>query len=435
MKIVKRTLLFLLVLAFCFSAAACGEKKEPAPLEEPDITEAPYDEPDVPDEPDEPVVPDEPDPDLPDISAFVGIWKYDSTPCYVVIDPARVWLAEDVYGKELGAGIVEVEDDSLALYMEDGRYVSSLKRIVGGLSDSDGDTLTAADEMLLLPTPNDPLTETTHFESDVFSAVTLKYPRQMTANKHPTVSNSVSFNAIMENGTDDYYSNILVHFAKINGFDPYMTQGAGTAQPYMKIMMDSLAESMYGDRVLKCIGTDFEDCGNYYRIIGYLWMDSSVYNPGPSYPLRGTMEVRYYGPTGYALVAFALAPESRIQNYFEICNNIMATCNYVNNWTTAPKPVPAKPTGGSSHSDSGDYGTPYYWYDEDGDVWYWNGYENEFIGFGDDYYIDDDGNSYESNDWGWDYDDYDYYDDYDPWSDPGDGWDDWSDPGDYGDWY
>ena len=23
-----------------------------------------------------------------------------------------------------------------------------------------------------------------------------------------------------------------------------------------------------------------------------------------------------------------------------------------------------------------------YWYDADGDVWYWNGYSNEFIGFG-----------------------------------------------------
>ncbi len=68
----------------------------------------------------------------------------------------------------------------------------------------------------------------------------------------------------------------------------------------------------------------------------------------------------------------------------------------------------------------------------DGDVWYWNGYSNEFIGFGDDYYIDDDGNFYESNDAGWDYEE---YNDYDPWSDPGDTWDDWSDPGDtWDDW-
>ena len=36
------------------------------------------------------------------------------------------------------------------------------------------------------------------------------------------------------------------------------------------------------------------------------------------------------------------------------------------------------------------YGTAYYWYDEDGDVWYWNGYENEFISYGSDGYIDTD---------------------------------------------
>jgi hypothetical protein len=415
MKKLRILLIALLVAAICLSIAACGKKSEPEPVE-PDYT-------DTDPEPDD--VEPEPDEDLPDISAFVGIWKYDSSPSYVVIDAARVWLCEDLYGKELGAGPVEAEDDGIALYLEDGRFVSKLTRIVGGLSDSDGDTMTKTDEMLLLPTPNDPLTETTHFESDVFGAVTLSYPRQMSAHKHPNVTNSVSFNAIMEDGTDDYYSNILFHFARISGYDPYMTQGAATAQPYMKLMMDGLAESMYSGKVIKCIGTDFEDCGSYYRIIGYLWLDGSIFSPAANQPVRGCMEVRYYGPTGYALVAMTISLESRIQNYFEICNNIMATCNYNNTtWTTAPKPVPAKPTGGSSHSDSGDYGTPYYWYDEDGDVWYWNGYENEFIGYGDDYYIDDDGSYYESNDYGWDYDDYDYYDDYDPWSDPGDyGWD------------
>ena len=92
-------------------------------------------------------------------------------------------------------------------------------------------------------------------------------------------------------------------------------------------------------------------------------------------------------------------------------------------------------TGGTTGSDSGDYGTPYYWNDDDGDVWYWNGTYNEFIGYGDSYYIDDDGQYYESNDAGWEDDGYgdtfdyeeEYYEDYDPWSDPGDGWGDYDD--------
>lgn len=70
-----------------------------------------------------------------------------------------------------------------------------------------------------------------------------------------------------------------------------------------------------------------------------------------------------------------------------------------------------KPAPGGSKSDPGDYGSPYYWTDDDGDLWYWNGYEDQYIGSGDDYYVDGD-QYYESNDAGWDYDDYDYDDGY-----------------------
>ena len=35
----------------------------------------------------------------------------------------------------------------------------------------------------------------------------------------------------MEDGTDDYYSNIMIAFQPIEGFDPYMEKGAATAKP------------------------------------------------------------------------------------------------------------------------------------------------------------------------------------------------------------
>ena len=172
-----------------------------------------------------------------------------------------------------------------------------------------------------------------------------------------------------------------------------------------------------------------------------------MFEDAPTEPVRGIIEMRYYGPTGYALVSMAASLESRIQNYNTIRSNMLATCSYTTDWATAPKPVPtAAPapaatttgtgsTGGTTGSDSGDYGTPYYWNDDDGDVWYWNGTYNEFIGYGDSYYIDDDGQYYESNDAGWEDDGYgdtfdyeeEYYEDYDPWSDPGDGWGDYDD--------
>ena len=420
MRKIKRWTILVLAVALCLSIAACGgsdgpsETQTPAPTEAPSPTKAPEPTP-TPQPTPEPT----PEP-TPDISAFTGLWKYDDTPMYVQINEDFTWNAVDVYGKELAAGQVEPEDDCLALY-QGAVKVETFRRIIGGLSDPDGATLTASDEMLLLPTPADPLDRTANFSGD-FAAVKIDYPHQMDAHPHPNVSNSLSFNAVLEDGTDDYYSNILICFVPITGYDSYMTQGAATAQPYLKHMTDGILSSMYGNKILKSIGTDFNDCGSYYSMIDYLWMDSSVFSGNLTQPVRGCVEVRYYGPTGYALVAMSLAMEGRIRNYFEICNRMMETCNYDGGWSTAPKTVPARPTQGS---DSGDYGTPYYWYDEDGDVWYWNGYQDVFIGFGDDYYIDDDGQYYESNDDGWDWDDYDYEEDYDPWSDPGDGWDDW----------
>ena len=126
---------------------------------------------------------------------------------------------------------------------------------------------------------------------------------------------------------------------------------------------------------------------------------------------------------------------------------MLETLSYKTDWTTSPKTVPSqpgKPSGKKTGSsgDSGDYGTAYYWTDSDGDIWYWNGSYNEFVSYGSNGYIDDDGSYYESNDAGWDDDDdyyeandagwsNDYYDDYDVYSDPGDGYDAWSDPGDY----
>ena len=167
-------------------------------------------------------------------------------------------------------------------------------------------------------------------------------------------------------------------------------------------MLDDFMKSMYGSYLIKSFGSDFKDNGDYYSLTGYMWLDGvDLLRAVLTQPVRGCMEVRYYGPTGYALVATTIALEGRIRNYFDICSNMLTTLSYTAGWSTAPKPVPAQP---AYSGDTGDYGTPYYWYDEDGDVWYWNGYENEFISYGSDGYIDDDTGEYmESNDAGWDY--------------------------------
>ena len=363
-----------------------------------------------------------------DISGFTGCWKMVDAQFYFVINDSYEWVAINLYGEEIGPGYVVAEEDCITLYMEDGSELVSLWQTgEGDLCDAGGSVLTPMDYIMLLPTPEDALNQTAYF-SDGFANVSIDYPIQMYAYEHPNVDNSVAFDPVMADGTDDYYSNILIAFQPISGYDPYMEQGAATAKTYMVKMLDDFMNSMYGSYLIKSFGSDFSDHGDYYSLTGYMWLDGSVFTDGLSQPVRGCMEVRYYGPTGYALVATTIAVEARIRNYFDICNNMLTTLSYTAGWSTSPKSRPAQP---AYSGDTGDYGTAYYWYDEDGDIWYWNGYENEFIGYGSDGYIDNDTGEYmESNDAGWDYDD-EYYDDYDPWSDPGDGWDAWSDPGDY----
>ena len=365
-----------------------------------------------------------------DISGYTGCWKMENAPFYFVINDAFEWAAINLYGEEIGPGYVVAEEGHITLYMEDGSEVISLwQEDEGFLSDVEDNLLVLTDYLMLLPTPEDALSETAYF-SDDFADVSINYPIQMTAGPHPNVHNAVNLNAVMEDGTDDYYSNILIAFQPISGYDPYMEQGAATAKTYMVKMLDDFMNSMYGSHLIKSFGSDFKDNGDYYSLTGYMWLDGSIFADGPSQPVRGCMEVRYYGPTGYALIATTVALESRIRNYFDICNNMLTTLSYSTGWSTAPKSRPAQP---AYSGDTGDYGTPYYWYDGDGDIWYWNGYENVFMGYGSDGYIDSDSGEYmESNDAGWDYDD-EYYDDYDPWSDPGDGWGDYVDDDYYDD--
>ncbi|MGM9554543.1 MAG: hypothetical protein ACI3V2_09575, partial [Faecousia sp.] len=296
-----------------------------------------------------------------DISGYTGCWKVENEPLYFVINDAYEWAAVNLYGEEVGPGYVAAEEDCITLCMEDGEEVISLRKTAyGDLSDESGNTLTLSDNLMLLPTPEDTLTETAYFP-DGFSNVSIDYPIQMEAHPHSNVNNALSFNAIMEDGTDDYYSNLVIAFQPISGYDPYMEQGAATAEPYMVKMLDDFMNTMYGNYLIKSIGTDFKDNGDYYSITGYLWLDGSIFQNGPSQPVRGCMEVRYYGPTGYALVASTIALESRIQNYFDICNNLLTTLSYTAGWSTAPKARPEQP---AYSGDSGDYGTPYYWYDE-----------------------------------------------------------------------
>ena len=436
MKKWKKYTNLLLALVMCLSLTACGD----APEETIGDTDMDIEEESNP---------------VSDISGFTGCWKMENAPFYFVINDSYEWIAVNLYNEQIGPGYFTAEEDYITLCMEDGSAQIVLWQTdEGNLKDKDDNLLLPTDYIMLLPTPEDALNQTTYF-SDNFTNVSINYPIQMEAFAQ---SNTLIFDAVMKDGTDDLYSNILITFQPISGYDTYMEKGAGTAESYMIKMLDQFMNNMYGNYLIKSLGSDFKDNGDYYSITGYMWIDGSIFTGNNlSQPVRGCMEVRYYGPTGYALIASTVALDSRIQNYFDICNNMLTTLSYTTGWSTAPKARPEQPKQPAYSGDSGDYGTSYYWYDEDGDIWYWNGYENVFMGFGSDSYIDSNTGEYmESNDAGWDYedeyyDDYDdgwgdyvdeyddgwgdYVDDYDPWSDPGDGDDAWSDAGDYYDDY
>lgn len=366
---------------------------------------------------------------------YSGSWKYDSMPTYLFIDDTGSWYTMNLYGEQENSGTVTLDSDIADLYFSDGSYFNSVVLTDGvTMEDADGNVLIYAADTPLLPSPQDALNQSVSFPGG-FTNVSVSYAASLMAQADENRGDALRFIPVLGDGTDDCYSSILLAFHPISGYDDSMTQGLGTAQPQLEAMLKEVLSSLYGDQLLETTSVQCSDWGSYYSVTGNFTVNGSVVSPELADSLSGVVELRYYGPTSYVLVSAALAPAHRIDTYAALSQSMLTTCTYTTDWTTAPKPVPKEPAAPSDGSDPGDTNTPYYWYDEDGDIWYWDGEKNKFIGFGDSYYIED-GQYYETNDAGWDPDawsdpgdygyDNDWYDDeyYDDWSDPGDTWDD-----------
>lgn len=369
--------------------------------------------------------------------ACAGFWKYDDYPFYIVISASLEWAAYDETGTQTFHGHIEEDGDSYLMYY-DGMDDPEVLSLSGDkLVDQDGGTLSRTGEFDFAASMNDKLTQVAYFPGK-FEAFSINYPANFNAEARTDLANTLSFgNKTPQPGSSDYYSNIMVTFQPLADVDKYMGKGAGLAKPCMGYLINNFMKSIYGNYIIKSIGSDFKDMGNHYKITEFIWMDGSIYPDSGLEQVLAVAQMRYFGPTGYAMFGITIAPEDVIENYYGICLNMLDTCTYRTDWSTAPKEVPKQAgsnKGKTKKSTSKKNNTAvetFYWTDEDGDIWYWNGYENIFQSFGNDGYIDDDGEFYESNDAGWDTGD--YVDDYDLFSDPGDGYDEWSDPGDYSD--
>ena len=86
------------------------------------------------------------------LAPFVGCWKYDEEPFYLVIGDDYEWVAINLYGERVNPGQVVVQEGDIALYLPDGNYFTTLNETAyGGLSDEKGNSLTACDDIILLP--------------------------------------------------------------------------------------------------------------------------------------------------------------------------------------------------------------------------------------------------------------------------------------------
>ncbi len=368
----------LLMMLMSFSIVACGGDKD-APVSETKETEESVAEKSGENIVEATETTEEAEASTGDFSELEGNWKFDDGLFYLTFDADGNWAFTLFTGEEKYAGTIE--EDSEDGYMNlmnkaDGSITGKLKWTDEGLMSNDGKILNKVDKAILLPTPDDPLTQTVSFPGN-FANISLSYPEQMAVEARPDLPDSLTFTPIVGNYTRDMYSDIILKFMPMTtDYDKFLGHGFEVSKEGMEILLNHCFERMYGKWLLKSLGTDFIDHGDYLSITGYMILDGKMFTVDSEEPIRGRMEVRYYGPTGYCLIITTLAYEDRLEDYCKICDNMMASCNLASNWSTSPKAVPTQPGKAVAQEEGG-----FYWVDSDGDKWFWNGSRNIFVTF------------------------------------------------------
>ena len=143
------------------------------------------------------------------LSSYIGFWRYEGTPTYVTINDQYQWATTDFYGNQLDSGVITTDENGLNLSRADGSFVSTLAVTDTGLVDGGGNTLVPSEGLVFLPTAADALNQTIAFPGN-FGNVTINYPAQMNAYPYVSYTDSLGFDALVKNGTDDYYTNIMI---------------------------------------------------------------------------------------------------------------------------------------------------------------------------------------------------------------------------------
>lgn len=299
-------------------------------------------------------------------------------------------------------------------------------------AETGSNSTTTSSSENFLPSPDDPLTEVIAFEKA--PTVKLYYPETMYAAPLQSEAKAIMFISAHPELSDDPFASIMVSLDKIEGYDEYMNKGTAKAKRAMEIMYEKILDKhIQKDKVVKNEGVDFFDFGKYWEVKGYLILDGSdlVEPEGQKVAKHdyysAVVNLRYYGPTGYALTTVTYSLDKDISNYYHIAQLITDSATLDYKWTTEstvkPKKQPAKQTKKSSgkkktqKSSKRTYYTvrkqstkkktkkkskaPYNWVDSDGDLWHWNGKTNEFLAFAGSYSMDGNGNITPKLDFSW----------------------------------
>ena len=255
-----------------------------------------------------------------------------------------------------------------------------------------------------LPTPDDALTLEAEFPDN--QGVILKYPETLYG-AQVEKSNAFRFIALDCAYSDDPWATIQVSLDPITSdYDRFMEDGKMVARRAMEILCDHLIEKHYDlDQIVKLVDNyGFTDGKTYWEFQKGLVLDGSNLEAMEGQEvcqhdyLGSVINVRYYGKEGYVLTTIVTAVDKDVNNYYDIATKMKDSINLNYNWSTKSKLVPNKPkkvgkkkSSVVAGSDAGDYGDVYNWEDTDGNIWHFNGYEDEYMGDCTEYLVDDDG--------------------------------------------
>ena len=347
---------------------------------------------------------------LPVQDDYIGDWVDEADGSFLVFEAPDLWELYNAHGDYVGRGRFAYDNGGMQLRDELGQSVARMTLdVTGVMTGDDGRVLQSGARPALpadqrWPAADDPLAKYIFFPGD--RNLCVAFPSLF----DPLWDNDKQVLFFKPLDAEGAQQHVELSFQLINqnGYDKCMERGSAMAQDAMCYMVGDLLTQIFPGSTYDLSKSDFVDGGTYFAC------DTTGTESGPlseqaGEPVGIYLNVRYAGPTGHCLLMVLVAPQSIFSDYQKLAVRMLDTFTYDFGWDTAPKAQPAVKNAGSHQSgtsyystqgDPGDYGDTFSWVDEDGDVWYWNGYEDEFIGYGGDYYVED-GQYYESQDAEW----------------------------------